>query len=68
MATDDLAAFNAASDYCEDNTVRHLVIPAGVYNLSDYWVAPHILTYENVTVEAFGARVNETLLWVVAQY
>lgn len=60
--TDDLAAFNAASDYCEDNTVRHLVIPAGVYNLSDYWVAPHILTYENVTVEAFGARVNETVV------
>lgn len=60
--TDDLAAFNAASDYCEANGIKSLIIPSGSYHLSDFWHAPHDTIYNNVLTFGYGATVDNTVV------
>ena len=60
--TDDLAAFNAVSAYCENNNVSILLIPPGNYHLSDYWVMPTLGSYVQLRVIGSGAVLDNTVV------
>ena len=63
--TDDLAAFNLAKAYIEDDateTIRELYIPPGKYHLSDIWKAPIHNSYKQTHILGHGAVLDNTVV------
>jgi len=69
--TDDIAAFNLATTYCEVNDVHLLHIPPGRYHLSSYWRAPSPAassgvdpdSFQPCIVKGYGAILDNTVLF-----
>lgn len=60
--TDDWAAFEAARNYCNDNDIHTLYIPAGNYHLSDPWFTPTGGNYVTSKVVGNGAVLDNTVI------
>jgi hypothetical protein len=67
--TDDIAAFNLATTYCEANDIHQLHIPPGRYHLSSHWRAPSPAfaggvdpgNYQPCIVKGYGAILDNTV-------
>jgi hypothetical protein len=60
--TDDYPAFLAATDFCNTNAIRSLLIPPGNYHLSEPWRAPAGGSYVLCKTIGDGAVLTNTVI------